>query len=240
MTRLQQDVRHYVRVARKTKGQLKKFDEFNLAYKTKLPTNGDSEVALSSFVKSLKRARAVNGVPVQGRLYNLYNALVKLDSPVVNAPVKKEMIPPPSMASLKPVSIRTEKVQEVEVKESPVKKQKIVSKPLDFNMDVYKVQLEEWKAAHPQSKLNNETQIVYFVPNEPIENYEHFSTKLTKSTGSILEKGGLFKMRSGLKKEILGVDSKIASDIISKVTKGGKGPFFLPIQCVTGAKNCNC
>ena len=52
MTKLQQDVRHYVRVARKTKGQLKKFDEFNLAYKTKLPTNGDSEVALSSFEKS--------------------------------------------------------------------------------------------------------------------------------------------------------------------------------------------
>ena len=47
-------------------------------------------------------------------------------------------------------------------------------------------------------------------------------------------------MRSGLKKEILGVDSKVASDIISKVTKGGKGPFFLPINCVTGAKNCSC
>ena len=102
------------------------------------------------------------------------------------------------------------------------------------------MQLEEWKTAHPQSKLNKETQIVYFVPNEPIENYEHFATKLTKSTGSILEKGGLFKMRSGLKKEILGVDSKVASDIISKVTKGGKGPFFLPISCVTGAKNCSC
>lgn len=240
MTRLQQDVRHYVRVARKTKGQLKKFDEFNIAYKTELPTNGDSEVALNSFVKSLKRARAVNGVPVQGRLYNLYNALVKLDSPVISAPVKKEMIPQPSTASLKPVSIRTEKVEEPEVKESPVKKQKVVSKSLDFNIDIYKMQLEEWKRAHPASKLNKETQIVYFVPNEPIENYEHFATKLTKSTGSILEKGGLFKMRSGLKKEILGVDSKVASNIISKVTKGGKGPFFLPINCVTGAKNCNC
>lgn len=240
MTRLQQDVRQYVRVARKTKGQLKKFSEFNAIYNTSLPINDESELVLNNFVKSIKRARALNGVPIQGRLYNLYNALVKLDSPVVSAPVKKEMIPPPSVSSLKPVSIRTEKVEDVEVKESPVKKQKLVSKPLDFNMDVYKAQLEEWKAAHPQSKLNKETQIVYFVPNEPIENYEHFATKLTKSTGSILEKGGLFKMRSGLKKEILGVDSKIASDIISKVTKGGKGPFFLPIQCVTGAKKCNC
>ena len=43
MTRLQQDVRHYVRVARKTKGQLKKFDEFNMAYKTELPTYVDME-----------------------------------------------------------------------------------------------------------------------------------------------------------------------------------------------------
>ena len=116
MTKLQQDVRHYVRVARKTKGQLKKFDEFNMAYKTELPTNGESEVALNTFVKSLKRARAVNGVPVQGRLYNLYNALAKLDSPVVSAPVKQEMIPQPSVASLKPVSIRTEKLEEPEVK----------------------------------------------------------------------------------------------------------------------------
>ena len=71
--------------------------------------------------------------------------------------------------------------------------------------------LEAWKIKNPGSKLCKETQVVYFVPkhvkdDKKIENYEHFAAKLTKSTGKILETGGLFKMRSGLKKEILGID----------------------------------
>jgi len=231
MNKLQQDVRQYVRVARKTKGQIKNFKEFNSQYNTEIPITEASGIIFDKFLKSLKRQRSSNGFPVQGRLFNIYNALAKVDSPLVSIPVKQEMIPPPSV-SLKPVSIRAEKIEQ----EKPLKKQKTS----EFNMAMYKEQLESWKEKHPQSKLNTETQLVYFVPNSPIENFEHYAAKLTKSTGAILEKGGIFKMRSGLKKEILGMDSKVAADIVSKVTKGGKGPFFLPIACVTGSKKCNC
>ena len=43
-----------------------------------------------------------------------------------------------------------------------------------------------------------------------------------------------------MKKEILGLDQKIAREIVASVTNGGKGPFFLPMNCVTGAVKCNC
>ena len=82
--------------------------------------------------------------------------------------------------------------------------------------------------------------MVFFVPNEKIDNFEHFAAKLTRNTGAILETGGIFKMRSGMKKEILGLDQKIAREIVASVTNGGKGPFFLPMNCVTGAVKCNC
>lgn len=243
MNKLQEDVRRYVRIARKTKGQLKSFHEFNSIHKTSLPTSVETKAVFNIFSKSLKRQKLANGFPVQGRLYNLYSALVKLDSPVVRAPVKKEMIP---SASLKPASIRSVPVVESPPLESPplespppLKKQKKMETAA-FTMDDFKRQLKEWKADHPQSKLNKETQIVYFVPNQAVENFEHFAAKLTKSTGAILEKGGIFKMRSGLKKEIMGIDKKEASVIISKVTKGKTGPYFLPINCITGSKKCNC
>lgn len=222
MNQLQQDVSLYVRVARKTRGQLQSFKAFNEKFNTNIP---ECETAFKSFSKSFKRAKANGEFPVQGRLYNLYSAFVKESSPVIAPQIKPEMIPSPA-ASLSPVSHRSVAVEET------VKEEYTVA---DFKQD-----LEEWKKDHPSSKLNQETQIVYFVPHERVENYEHFASKLTKSTGAILEKGGLFKMRSGLKKEILGADKKVAAEIIASVTKGEKGPFFLPMACVTGAAECNC
>jgi hypothetical protein len=125
----------------------------------------------------------------------------------------------------------------VEAKPVPVVEEK---KEAPYTLENFKADLESWKAANPQSKLNKETQVVYFVGNQKVENFEHFAAKLTRNTGAILETGGMFKMRSGMKKEILGVDKKVAQEIVVNVTKGGKGPFFLPIACNTGAETCSC
>lgn len=245
MSVLQNDVRMFTRVARKTRGNLLSVEEFNQKYKTKLPTTSESKLAFDQFNKSLSAARKRDGVPVRSRLFNLYEKLSGTTKSTVVPTLKRELIPP-VQNSLKPTSGRTlnqvikkQRVEapKVEAKPEPVVEEK---KAAPYTLENFKVDLESWKAANPQSKLNKETQVVYFVGNQKVENFEHFAAKLTRNTGAILETGGMFKMRSGMKKEILGVDKKVAQEIVANVTKGGKGPFFLPIACNTGAASCSC
>ncbi len=217
MNQLQKDVIKYVRVARKTRGALMNFQEFNKKHNTNIP---EAPVAYEKFASSVRRARQRNEYPISGRLFNLYSELSKDKSPVVAPVVKNEVLPEASFA--------------------PSAHRSILPSPPNFTLEDYKAGLELWKKDHPGSKLNSETQIVFFVPNEPIDNYEHYAAKLTKSTGAVLETGGMFKMRSGLKKEILGLDKKVAKEIICKVESGKSGPFYLPMACVTGAAECKC
>ena len=210
MNQLQKDVMKYVRLDRKTRGKLLDRDEFNTKYGANLP---ESATAYNAFKSSHVRAKQ-HGVPITGRLYNLFAALSKETSPVVSPVASMDVLPSFAPASHRSMS--------------------------SFTLEHYKAGLEAWKKEHPSSKLNSETQIVYFVPNEPITNYEHYATKLTKNTGAILETGGMFKMRSGMKKEILGVDKDVAHEIVSQVKNGTSGPFFLPMACVTGAAECKC
>jgi hypothetical protein len=246
MNTLQSDVRLYVRKARKTRGIPISFAEFNIKYKTKLPEGAQEQY--ETFRASLKKASKANGFPIQGRLFNLYRALSREATPVVPTSLKRELIPPPTQ-SLSPTDNRSlqqvvkkprieEKPAPVEVVEEIKVQEKVEAEP--YTMAHFKSDLALWKVENPGSKLHKETQVVYFVANEKVNNFEHFAAKLTRNTGSILETGGIFKMRSGLKKEILGMDKKVAQDIVASVTNGGKGPFFLPISCVTGAENCNC
>lgn len=253
MNTLQSDVRLYVRKARKTRGIPLTFAEFNTKYKTKLPEGAQEQY--ETFRTSLKKASKVDGFPVTSRLFNLYKALSNETTPVVPTTLKRELIPPPTQ-SLSPIDSRSlqqvvkkpriqekpvpEKVEEVVAKEEikPEVEEKVKAEP--YTMSHFHSDLALWKVENPGSKLNKETQVVYFVPNEKVDNFEHFAAKLTRNTGAILETGGIFKMRSGLKKEILGMDKKVAQDIVASVTNGGKGPFFLPINCVTGAEKCAC
>ena len=238
MSTLQSDVRLYVRKARKMRGKPLSFAEFNKKYSTQLPE--DSQEQYESFKMSVQKAK-IRGFPVQCRLFNLYKALSKETTPVVPISLKRELIPPPT-ASLSPTDNRSLqqviKKPRIEAKPEPVVLAEAKAEP--YTMAHFKTDLALWKVENPSSKLNKETQVVYFVANEKVDNFEHFASKLTRNTGSLLEIGGIFKMRSGLKKEILGVDKKVAQDIVASVTNGGKGPFFLPINCVTGAENCNC
>lgn len=250
MNTLQSDVRLYVRKARKTHGTPMSFSEFNQKYQTKLPEGAQEQY--DAFRMSLKKASKANGFPIQGRLFNLYKALSAETTPIVPTSLKRELIPPPEQ-SLTPTDNRSlqqvvkkprieqvveEPKPEPVVEEKSIAPEKVEEKP--YTLEEYKQDLALWKVENPTSKLNKETQVVYFVPNEKVENFEHFAAKLTRNTGAILETGGLFKMRSGIKKEILGIDKGIAQDIVANVTNGGKGPFFLPINCVTGAEKCNC
>lgn len=242
--KLQDDVRQYTRRARKMRSQPLSFKEFNAKYGTDLPLGNDSETALSAFRQSWNRQLKANGFPIQGRMYNLYKAISKGKSAVVAPSLKRELIPPPASA-INASSTRSlgqiMKKPRVEVRSEAVNKAVgEVKKPEEYTMAHFHKDLAAWKSANPDSKLNKETQVVFFVPNEKVNNMEHFASKLTRNTGSKLETGGMFKMRSGIKKEILGIDKKVAAEIVASVTKGGKGPFFLPIACVTGASNCKC
>ncbi len=242
--KLQDDVRQYTRRARKTRSVPLSFKDFNTKYGTNLPLGADSEKAVATFRKSWSRQLKANGFPIRGRMYNLYKAISKDTSAVVAPSLKRELIPPPASA-INASSTRSlgqiMKKPRVEVS-AEVKKAvgEVEQKPEAYTMDHFKKDLESWKAANPGSKLNKETQVVFFVPNQKVDNMEHFASKLTRNTGQKLETGGVFKMRSGMKKEITGMDKKVAAEIVASVTKGGKGPFFLPIACVTGASNCKC
>ena len=242
--KLQDDVRQYTRRARKQRSVPLSFKEFNTKYGTTLPLGADSEKAVALFRKSHLKLLKANGFPIQGRMYNLYKAIAKDTSAVVAPSLKRELIPPPASA-INASSTRSlgqiMKKPRVEVSQE-VKKAvgEVKAKPEPYTMDHFKKDLATWKLANPGSKLNKETQVVFFVPNQKVDNMEHFASKLTRNTGSKLETGGVFKMRSGVKKEITGMDKKVAAEIVASVTKGGKGPFFLPIACVTGASNCKC
>ena len=242
--KLQDDVRQYTRRARKQRSVPLSFKEFNTKYGTTLPLGADSEKAVALFRKSHLKLLKANGFPIQGRMYNLYKPIAKDTSAVVAPSLKRELIPPPASA-INASSTRSlgqiMKKPRVEVSQE-VKKAvgEVKAKPEPYTMDHFKKDLATWKLANPGSKLNKETQVVFFVPNQKVDNMEHFASKLTRNTGSKLETGGVFKMRSGVKKEITGMDTKVAAEIVASVTKGGKGPFFLPIACVTGASNCKC
>ena len=199
---------------------------------------------MATFRKSWSRQLKANGFPIRGRMYNLYKAIAKDTSAVVAPSLKRELIPPPASAinasstrSLSQIMKKPRVEVSAEVKRAVGE---VKQKPEAYTMDHFKKDLETWKAANPGSKLNKETQVVFFVPNQKVDNMEHFASKLTRNTGQKLETGGVFKMRSGMKKEITGMDKKVAAEIVASVTKGGKGPFFLPIACVTGASNCKC
>ena len=243
MTNISDSIRQYVRKARKTRNPLLSFSEFNVKFNTNLPTDEAADIEFNRFKTSYNRMKKLNGLPIQGRLYNLLKGLQKENGPVRAPSLKRELIPPVEN-SLSPMSARAiqhvVKKPKVEARASAVEAAVGVPEEKIYTLDHFKQDLESWKQQNPNSKLNKETQIVYFVPNQRIENMEHYAAKLTRNTGKILETGGIFKMRSGMKKEILGLDSKVASDIVASVTNGGKGPFFLPINCVTGASVCNC
>jgi len=241
--KLQDDVRQYTRRARKARSIPLSFKDFNTKYGTSLPLGADSEKAQAAFRKSWNKQMKANGFPIRGRMFNLYKAVSKETSAVVAPSLKRELIPPPASA-INASSARSlgqiMKKPRVEVSEQ-VKKAvgEVKQKPV-YTMENFKQDLTAWKNANPSSKLNKETQVVFFVPNEKVDNMEHFASKLTRNTGQKLETGGMFKMRSGMKKEITGMDKKVAAEIVATVTKGGKGPFFLPIACITGASNCKC
>jgi hypothetical protein len=258
---LQQDVRHYVRVARKSNQTPLSFTEFNEIHGTKLPVDNEAERVFAKFTKSLKRARLSNGVPVQTRLFNIYSALRKDQSPAMNIQPKRALVPEPTQ-SLNPVSSRSlqtpAKKAKIEVAlakievplakieaplakiEVPLAKIEAPIEPVVYTVDHFKEDLKLWKQSNPQSKLNVETQVVYFVPPRKVDNFEQFATKLTKSTGAILVTGGTFKMRSGLKKQILGMEQNESKKILDLVKNGVKGPYFLPMACQTGSEKCIC
>ena len=254
---LQNDVKNYVRKARKTRSQLLSFEDYNAKYHTNLPTGDNARQAFQKFETSLKSARKKDGYPVTRRLFNLYKALSNSEHAVITPVVKKELIPPPSI-SLKPVSSRSLSLTQTPKESILTEEDKILQeakmlisedeenttevsvKKEKYTIEHFKSDLNEWIKKNPKSKLAKETQVVYFVGHEKVENPEHFASKLTRSTGQILETGGIFKMRSGMKKEILGMDKDAAKEIIDMVTKGGKGPFFLPMACNTGALSCKC
>ncbi len=227
MGHLQDELRHYTKLARKSRGAPMTFTEYNSRHKADIPTDAVSDSIYGSFVSSLKRAKAANGLPVQGRLFNLVRAFHSEMSPIFNAPKVKTMLPSPTQ-TLQPTSSRN------------ITPTATVAVKKEYTMDHYKEDRTRWLQAHAQSKLHKETQVVFFVPNEKIENYEHYATKLTKATGQILQNGGIFKMRSGLKKEILGVDKEAAAKVLQMVKSGEKGPYYVPISCITGAKICIC
>ena len=51
-----------------------------------------------------------------------------------------------------------------------------------YTIEHFKSDLNEWIKKNPKSKLAKETQVVYFVGHEKVENPEHFASKLTRST----------------------------------------------------------
>ena len=237
MSQLQDDVRKYVRVARRIQGPILSFSEFNRKYDTQLPE--DKQDALyNKFVKSVNTAKKRDGFPITGPLFNVLKALMPSTSAVVDtsSSVKRSFIPDPSM-SLKPPSSRslTKKIKLSEARTATAVHTEAPYTVVDFKKD-----LKSWLRENQSSKLNGETQVVYFVPNQQITDFEHYAAKLTKQTGSLLETGGVFKMRSGKKRELLGLDKKEASNIISLVKSGTKGPFFLTMACPQGHEVCEC
>ena len=109
----------------------------------------------------------------------------------------------------------------------------------------FKKGLRTWKSKNGSSILNDDkifTTSVFFVPNQKVYNMnmEDFAIKLTRDRGVKLKTGGEFKMRSKNTKTIDGYDKEEAAKIVASAEQGKKGPFFLPMACVTGATQCEC
>lgn len=252
MSQLQNDVRKYVRVARRIQTPILNFSEFNRKYDTQLPE--DKQDALyDKFVRSVNAAKKRDGFPITGPLFNVLKALMPSTSAVVDtsSTVKRSFIPDPSM-SLKPSSSRSltkkiklsaERTTNFQPSSDKMKRIKLsevnVAEP-PYTVAEFKNDLKEWLTHNKSSKLNGETQIVYFVPHKKITDFEHYAARLTKQTGNLLKTGGLFKMRSGKKRELLGLDKKEANNIISLVKSGTIGPFFLTMACPQGHETCEC
>ena len=254
MSQLQNDVRKYMRVARRIQGPVLRFSEFNHKYDTHLPE--DKQDALyNKFVRSVNAAKKRDGFPITGPLFNVLKALMPSTSAVVDtsSTVKRAFIPDPSM-SLKPTSSRslTKKIKLTsesieQVSEMPssdqmkrIKLSEVSAAEPPYTVAEFKNDLKEWLYYNQKSKLNGETQVVYFVPNKKITDFEYYAAKLTKQTGKTLETGGVFKMRSGKKRELHGLDKKEAANIISLVKSGTRGPFFLTMACPQGHESCEC
>ena len=176
MTNISDSIRLYVRKARRSRNPLMTFNEFNVKYNTNLPTDEAAEIEFNRFKSSLSRRKKQHGFPIQGRLYNLLKGLQKENGPVKAPSLKRELIPPVEN-SLTPMSARAVqhvvKKPKVEARASAVEAAVGVPKEKNYTLDHFKQDLESWKQKNPNSKLNKETQIVYFVPNQRIENMEH-------------------------------------------------------------------
>lgn len=236
--------RKYEKSMRKSRTKPMSFQEYNDKYNTTLPTSLSSQEVENKFIKSLLRARKQDGIPVRGKLFNIYKRLSENASITLNsAPLKTKVNIPPPTNTIAPSDVRMKPV----VLERKIKKPTTLTQPktkrarvsIDI-VDQYKKDLSRYIKKNSSTKLKGMTQVVYFVPPEPVKDFEHFSAKLTRTHGQILETGGTFKMINKKKRNIMGINMKEAKEVIASVTAGEAGPFFVNIACPTGAKNCGC
>ena len=94
MASINDSIRQYVRKARKTRGSLMSFSEFNVKYNTNLPLDEAATKEFIRFKASYNKMKKSNGLPIQGRLYNLVKGLNKEIGPVKAPSLKRELIPP--------------------------------------------------------------------------------------------------------------------------------------------------
>lgn len=241
---LLESCRKYEKVARKSKGKLLSFFEFNEVHNTTLPTNLSSEEVQERFAQSLRSAKNRDGFPITGKLFNIYKRLSENKRITLNRePLKTSVTIPPPSASLKAPEPRMKQVtqkQAIEVEPPKAKRIKKNVEPVRNIMEQYQYDLNEFLENNEKSKLVGASQVVYFVPPEPVKDFENYSVKLTRSHGQILEVGGKFKMINKNKRDIFGINKEEAAEVISAVTSGQKGPFFVSINCPTGAMECDC
>lgn len=102
--------------------------------------------------------------------------------------------------------------------------------PVDA-VTAYKERLAAWLEANPKSKLHKTTQVVHFVDDRASEfNPENSSAKMTQNQVATLKQGGgEFKMRSGMKKQYDELLDEDIQDVMSKMKKNLKGPYFVRV-----------
>tara|TARA_A100001015_G_C14926774_1_gene686690 strand:+ start:43 stop:777 length:735 start_codon:yes stop_codon:yes gene_type:complete len=239
---LLESCRKYEKSARRSKGNILSFFEFNEKYNTTLPTNLSSEEVYMQFHASVRKAKNRDGFPITGKLFNIYKRLSENKRATLNRqPLQTSVTIPPPTASLSPPEPRLVKKTEKQVFDIPPPKAKRMKKePVRNVLEQYKLDLNNFLDINKESKLVGASQVVYFVPPEPVQEFENYSVKLTRSHGQILVDGGKFKMVNKVKRDIFGINKKDAEEVISAVTNGQKGPFFVSINCPTGAMNCEC
>tara|TARA_B100000424_G_C22808316_1_gene433047 strand:+ start:105 stop:833 length:729 start_codon:yes stop_codon:yes gene_type:complete len=240
MTSLLADCRTFEKIARKERKNLLSFNDFNKKYKTNIPVNEKTNQIHANFVKKWAKAKKVGEFPIRTRLGNLYKQLSENKSPSVNLSrnITKVSIPDNTIHPSVPRITKTKAVKKKSV--TLVSNQEIRKKQKIDPMQSFQNELQNYLKRNKKSVLNQSTQIVYFVPPDKVQNFEHFAAKLTRSHGELLKTGGIFKMRNGQKRNIQGIDLKQSNEVYNNVLNGGKGPFFIKISCNTGASNCNC